>query len=543
MNQGLNALRSFIFDDRFVYSRYLLFVELTPASELGSVESQLLFMMWFIVYGRHEYVLPTVIPADIRDLITALSPERHHFLMQYVADQDGIRLAGDALRLWYYDQAVPRRSLAPFVGSSELAELRGQSPGAKGMLRDARAVTASSPAQPLGSPSTFVDRLIQLASRAENAQRIASVSIVGYHKAVLGVGEDARCLFECLCEAGIVPEFVDVSPDKLERSDQADVFLPFEAPRPTGQILIFCLPAFEMVWAMTRLCLLEPRAGQYRIGFWPWETSALPTSWKHVYDLVDEVWASTTFLEDVYSADTRKPVVGMPMHVHVDPVGHAGAFEDVLDQRFTFLNVFDFNSGIVRKNPTAAIEAFRSAFPDDVDDVRLVLKSLHASIQPGDLRSVLAAVGDDRRIVLRDMAMPKGDLCGLMARADVYVSLHRSEGFGRPIAEAMLLGTPVIATGWSGCADFLTDETGYPVRSTLRAVEKGEYAFASGEWADPDVDHAAELMRAAYENREKHTSKTVAARELIERRYGLAAVSGRVRQRLQEVTRRLPHCD
>ena len=540
MSDFLSELAFFISDDPFIHSKYLLFVELTPDCIQGSPQSHILFLLWFIVYGREEFHLPLAIPQSLRDFVTAPNDEGHHLLMRYLADQDGQDRQGDTLRAWYYREGVPQARLAAFLRPGELAAFRALAASGDWHERDRATALLRAPSRDVEDRRRdYFGTLTQLSTAAAKHPPIVSVSIVGYHRSVLGLGEDARCLFNCLCEAGVPTELVDASPTDLEPYERIDRFAPFESSRPTGSIVIFCLPAIEMVWAMTRLGLTAPRAPQYRIGYWPWETSALPSAWAHVYDLVDEVWASTAFLRDVYRAGTGKPVVDMPLHVDVATPAPDGPFEDLLDGRFTFLSVFDFNSRILRKNPVGAIQAFKAAFKRDVVDVRLLLKTLHAATRPDDLRLVLDAIGDDERIVLRDAALPKAELCSLIARSDAYVSLHRSEGFGRPIAEAMLLRTPVIATGWSGCADFLDSETGWPVRSRLRPVARGEYPFAAGDWAEPDLDHAAALMRDVYLNRAQHGAKTTAAQSRVELGYGITAVSDNLRHRLAGISAHL----
>ncbi len=213
--------------------------------------------------------------------------------------------------------------------------------------------------------------------------------------------------------------------------------------------------------------------------------------------------------------------------------------KSIFGGRFSFLSIFDFNSRIERKNPLGSIAAFRQAFPPSVGDVQLVLKTLHGNHRPKDLERIIAAAGGDPRIVVIDGAFPKAELCGLITLADVYLSLHRSEGFGRPLAEAMLLETPVIATGWSGSADFLSAQTGFPVRSALRPVRPGEYAFAAGDWAEPDIDHAAACMRQVRARPDLAAGLIAAAKHAVERTFGRRAIAERLRDRLAMVARGL----
>ncbi len=527
----IDLIGAFARQNPVVYSSYLLFVEGQNGLDPEAPESLYAFALWFLVYGRREFRAPVVIDDLFRTAVTTLDQHGCHPLMHYLAQHKGLDLEAQALRAWYYCEGVAQGGIAGCLGRVELAALgRPVTPndGRSHLdhLIDQRSKAGATPSHP-----AFLRILATLARKTVPGVSLPSVTIVGLHKSILGIGEDARCLFECLTEAGIVAELLDVSPAGLERDELADHYEPFEAVTATGSIVIFCLPAFETMRAIGTLNLTRMK-GQYWIGYWPWETTALPDNWRHAYDYVDEVWASSRFLLQVYSGETSKPVVHMPLHIKIMQPMIPEDVRSVFDGRFSFLSIFDFNSRIERKNPLGSIEAFRKAFPPSVGDVQLVLKSLHGDHRPKDLDRIVAAAGEDDRIVIIDGAFPKAELCGLITLADVYLSLHRSEGFGRPLAEAMLLKTPVIATGWSGCSDFLTETTGFPVRSVLRPVRPGEYAFVAGDWAEPDIDHAASLMRQIHADPGIARGVLVGAKYSVEHSLGRQAIAGHLLDRL-----------
>ncbi len=531
------AVTRFLRGDPLLYTTYLFFAREQPEGFVpDSIQSYFVFVVWFLAEGRTRYGPPLVIPDLVREAVGAPDGAGRHPLMVSTEARDGspssgdVPQSGDVRRLRYYLEAVPRHGLAPFLSRGELARLAAPSglprrPGRRSPTELDRLLAASPETGREARASGFVEVLARLASRAGVPPRLPPVSIVGLHRSMLGLGEDARCLFDCLVEAGAAPELVDVSPSALEPHPGGERYRAFEAKRPTASVLIFCLPVFEMMRAIIHLGLTRPPEAQYRIGYWPWETTALPANWRHAYDFVDEVWASSTFLGDVYAAETDKPVVYMPLHIRVDPPVMADDLGPLFRDRFTVLSVFDFNSRIARKNPLGAIAAFRKAFPPGVRDAQLLLKTLHGDRNERDFATLREVIGGDDRIVVVDGALSREHLCGLIAEADAYVSLHRAEGFGRPLAEAMLLGTPVVATGWSGPADFLTDDTGYPVRSTLRAVGRHEYPNAAGDWAEPDADHAAEHLRRLYRDPADRARKTAAARRTVAEAFSLDAVS------------------
>lgn len=531
----IERIQAFVRQSPVLHSSYLLFVEGQRDFEAGTLGSFFAFTIWFMVHGRREFRAPAVIDDELRSVVATLDPRGCHPLMHYLAQQNGLNLDDEALRAWYYCEGVPQTRMAGCLSRPEIAALGRSVEGDDRTIELDRLAALRYRTAPPPHPA-FIDTLGRLARRVAPETGLASVTVVGLHRSVLGIGEDARCLFDCLCEAGIVADLLDVSPPGLERHESADDYAPFETATANGAIVIFCLPAFEMMRAIGALNLVAVKHKQHWIGYWPWETTALPEAWRHVYDHVDEIWASSRFLVDVYSAGTTKPVIHMPLHIRVEEPVVPEDVRSVFDGRFSFLSIFDFNSRIERKNPLGSILAFRQAFPPAVRDVQLVLKTLHGNHRPKDLERIVAAIGDDRRIVIIDGALPKAELCGLITLADVYLSLHRSEGFGRPLAEAMLLETPVIATGWSGSADFLNPKTGFPIRSTLRPVLPGEYAFAAGEWAEPDLDHAAACMRDVHAQPATAEAMLLSAKYSVEHRLGRRAIAGRLIERLLAVS-------
>ena len=348
----------------------------------------------------------------------------------------------------------------------------------------------------------------------------------------MGLGEDARTLADACLRIGLRPELVDVSPPALEPSGELARYRAFEASVPGADTVVFCLPPGEMERAAAVLGLGRGPARRRRIGYWPWETSALPAAFDPAFDLVDEVWASSTFLFDLYSAARRCPVRHVPLSVTVEMPALTPELAALLDGRFTVLSVFDFHSRVARKNPFGAVAAFRRAFPLKTEPVQLILKTINGERRLDDLARLLAVTFEDPRIAVVDGAVERAALCGLVAAADVYLSLHRAERFGRPVAEAMLLGTPVVATRWSGTADMLDASTGYPVASRLRPVGEDEYPWAAGAWAEPDIGQAAAHLAALFRAPATRRRTCEAARRRVAGLFGTAAVDRALRTAL-----------
>ena len=234
------------------------------------------------------------------------------------------------------------------------------------------------------------------------------------------------------------------------------------------------------------------------IGQWAWETDVLPDDWLPAFQFLEEIWAFSTFVGDNLGRLSPVPVVVVPMAVVV-PDAAGTQLPVARDDRFTFLFMFDFFSTLRRKNVAGMIEAFARAFAPG-EGPRLLLKTINGRLRPDAEAEVRRKVAAHPDIELVDAYLDPAQNAALLARADCYVSLHRSEGFGLTIAESMALGTPVIATGYSGNTDFTTPQNSYLVNWTpTRVGPECEIYPAEGSWAEPDLDHAAELMRRVWQ--------------------------------------------
>ena len=273
----------------------------------------------------------------------------------------------------------------------------------------------------------------------------------------------------------------------------------------------------------------------YNIGYWFWELAEFPAKWDSSYQYLDEIWAGSHFGVAALSRVSPIPVVRIPLSI--TPFEPTQAFErshfDLSRDAFVFLFIFDFHSVMERKNPLGLIEAFRRAFSPE-ENVRLVLKCARST--PEQLEA-LAEAAQGANVQVLDTVLGREELLGLLMLADCYVSLHRAEGFGYTLAEAMSLGKPTIATGYSGNMDFMTPGNSFLVNYRLTELERDYEPYDQGlVWADPDLEHAAELMRFVYENLE--VAQEVAARaqgEILEQ-LSPEVVGQLIRDRLRRLT-------
>ena len=319
-------------------------------------------------------------------------------------------------------------------------------------------------------------------------------NMIGYAHGAFGMGEHVKMAARALSIWTDQFSIVDVNAYAHERQPEADI-LEWSERTERYSANVFHVNADAMAGALSAIGPGIAR-NRYNIGYWAWELSKVPDAWRTSIDFVDEIWAPSRFIQDAFSAVTDKPVVYMPLCVDLSfgswkRRGHFGLPED----KFLFLFYFDSYSYYQRKNPFAALRAFKKAF-EGRDDVGLVVKTQNARSSSPEWLQLLEMADGDPRIHVLNRAMSKGEVLSLQAECDCFVSLHRSEGFGRGPAEAMWLGKPVITTGYSGNMDFTWPDNSLLVDYDLIRVRAGEYPFFQGQvWASPDEDHAASLMK------------------------------------------------
>lgn len=240
-------------------------------------------------------------------------------------------------------------------------------------------------------------------------------------------------------------------------------------------------------------------AGRRLIGYWHWDVEHVPDEVAGRMRHFDEIWVLNEYTERTLAAVPGSPTVrSLPLPVPEPQVSSASREDLGLPaRRPVVLVTFDHLSVTERKNPLGAIEAFRRAFPEPTDDGPvLVVKTMNAGQRWVEHERVRIAAMDRPDVVVVDRLIPKPDQMALVAHADVMLSLHRSEGLGLHLIEAMWLGTPIIATRYSGNLSFMDDANSLLVDATMIGVERGEGFFPpEASWADPDLDQAASHLR------------------------------------------------
>lgn len=323
------------------------------------------------------------------------------------------------------------------------------------------------------------------------------VNLVGYAYGELGIGEDLRMAAHALSAASIPFRIVNFDPGA--NVGQNDLSVNEWIGEPLYSINIFCLTALEHL----RFYLQEGAAffeGRYNIGYWPWELENWPKKWQHCFALVDEVWSSSGYTKAAIERKSPVQVLYMPMCVKVS--SKSADREDIRKKygipqaSYAFVFSFDGNSSIARKNPIAAVKAFLKAFSAQERQAVLIIKCMRGSMLSRAWEDIVKIASDDFRIIVVDAVISKDEVIQLYESCDCFVSLHRAEGYGRGIAEALLLGLNIIATGYSGNVEFCELGNASLVPYKLVPVKHHEYIEAEGcLWADPIIEEAAMAMR------------------------------------------------
>jgi glycosyltransferase involved in cell wall biosynthesis len=506
-----------VYDDslRATYSRALALGE--GFEDLFSEHGTRAFLAWLEgpaprggTYGINRYVFHRV------------SRERPDVLRTFpdLDGEDGPRYVAWCWAFGREELAIPDRFMPPApAGFRPPAARRAAGAGSE----PARAPAAS----PIAPPS---------AGAPVGGQDVA-VRLTGYLGHTLGLGAAARGYVQALGSAGVPVSTVTVPlhhlalPVELEDAYGEHAFEDLVQDGGHG-FEIVAVNADELPSFVERLG--EDYFEGPRIGIWGWETNSIPPRWQRAFALVQEVWVYSRFMAQNIGAVAPVPVVALPPPVQ-RPAQPAEPNRLGVPDGFLFLFVFDYLSTVQRKNPVGLVEAFREAFAPG-EGPRLLIKTINGPLRPLSEEEVLWAADGREDIHVIDRSLTGEELDGLMAACDCYVSLHRAEGFGLTLAEAMAIGKPAIATGYSGNVDFMNEENSYLVDYAIgRVGPECEIYPPEGEWANPSVEHAAQRMREVYEDPAEAARRGGQAAQDIALTLSPEATGAAMRARLSEL--------
>lgn len=358
------------------------------------------------------------------------------------------------------------------------------------------------------------------------------VNLIGDIRVDTGLGQSMRYVSDILDKAGVdnliynyyVPPGYNMTDHSCDRKI---------ADRLKYNVNIFHINASEMAVGFMELGR-EFWDGHYNIGFWVWEMQEFPKEWMPAFSLVDEIWTPSDFVSDIFRKYTDKPVytVPFPVSAHTD-CQYDRRYFNLPSDRFLYMMMYDGGSGMPRKNPGAVLKSYKKAFDKDRRDVALVVKLKENS--DSDIEYIKKEMSG-YEVYFIDRSLSRIEVNSLIKCVDVYVSLHRSEGFGLTCAEAMVVGTPVIATDWSATTQFMDKSSACMVDYRLVSLDKDMLPFKKGyKWAEADTDCAAGFMKRLVDDKEFYDIIKCNALEYVHSKLNMERSTGIVKERLDRI--------
>lgn len=371
------------------------------------------------------------------------------------------------------------------------------------------------------------------------------VQIIGPFEKASGLGQASRLSAAALAESGFSMNAVDFDLDNPAPEGFSTKTALSEYRPARVNLLHLNAESIPLAYAYQP----DVFSGAYNIGYFFWELDTPAASHYLALDMLDEIWVSTEYGVSIYRPAADIPVFNVGMCVEDIPEIDRNAARSFVCDRFgfenepfVFLTVFDSFSFVQRKNPVGTLKAFLAAFPEGDENVRLVIKTQNRTkvTDPAQVKiwaEVDALISADERINVVDETFTYPDLLRLKTGCDAFVSLHKSEGWGFGMIEAMNLRLPVICTAYSGNMEFCSDETAWLVDYDEVELGPDEYIFVrpGQKWAEPDVAHAAQQMRAVWQDAPMRASRSEAAWRNVRERFSATAIGRRYAARLEDI--------
>jgi glycosyltransferase involved in cell wall biosynthesis len=459
----------------------------------------MMFRLWLLTYGRKEHHLPD----------RYLEPLQQEWRAAVQGFASPFKRARYRSVLFLASQVLALRSAVRFfsVGlSSQLALAR---------LRSAIGFPAAPPENRAPAAAGLA---------LQHPQKSTPLSLFAYLDAQTGVGEAGRMFRRAASAAGFDVTQIDV-PSLLKGAAPQSIGVP-------GSVNLFHVNADQTprVFGAIPAKLLNETVN---IGFWNWELEDFPDRFAAAFRHVNEVWTPSAFVQDAIQRKSPVPVLRMPIPVDVEPAG-ALARNDVgaKEGEFLFLFAFDMASVFERKNPLAVVRAFREACREGPPS-RLILKVADAAAYPAPMR-LLREACSGLAVTILESKLPRERMTALIQTADCVVSLHRSEGFGLLLAEAMALAKPVIATGYSGNLEFMNARVSYLVDYQLVPVPARCGPYDAGNmWAEPSWEQAAAYMGDVLRHPDSARAVGQRGRDHVRRLLSPEEIGRRMRDRIE----------
>ncbi len=367
---------------------------------------------------------------------------------------------------------------------------------------------------------------------------LKGVNILGYFTTESGMGESARSLVKTIMNTNI-PFSLNNSENTSSQKKDFELKKFFSKENPYNiNIIVINGDRFRNSIRSQRENYLDER---YTIAYWVWELESMPEKWKNELPLINEFWVPSTFVKEALKKITHKPIFIVPHSISIKKTNNINIRKilGIPSTSFMFLFVFDFFSYVERKNPEAIMEAFKKAFKKN-ENVILVIKSINKWFNKKAFHH-LQSLAKSHNILFFDAYLEREKVNALIKTCDCYVSLHRSEGFGLTMAEAMAMGKPVIHTNYSGNTDFTTKDNSYGIKYKKVKILKNIGPYKKGNmWAKADINHAAKKMRYVFEHFNEAKRKGEQARKDIIKSYSPKVIGEKIENHIHQLMRKNP---
>lgn len=367
---------------------------------------------------------------------------------------------------------------------------------------------------------------------------LAGAGIVGFANGGMGLGHQSRSIFQALFAQNINTCLVDCGFVSYHHNNHHDTtfneHIKSHNPYRCG---IFSVTS-NIIMTLYHSLGYKAFKNRYNIHYGAWELAKYPTIWLSSANLMHEFWAMSTFVQQSVQSKVPIPVLFMPYAIDfiIPSIKNRSKF-NLPENKFLFIFTFDMSSLCSRKNPCATIKAFQLAFSTKEKDVGLVLKFVTIrddKKHKAEKQKILKLINNHHSIYVIDKILSDSEIKELIFCCDVYISLHRAEGFGMGMAQAMKMGKPVIATNYSGNTDFTKPETACVVDYKLVPIKPDEFClYEPGQvWAEPEIEHASEYMKKLYYDNDFYHKTASAGKQFIDQNYNNTLIGQRFLSRL-----------
>lgn len=360
------------------------------------------------------------------------------------------------------------------------------------------------------------------------------INLIGDIRAESGLGQSCRLVASALAKSQVQMGIYPYNTMGVVNNNTAKEWNDYILSKPQYNVNLIHINPHELGIAYLQMdrSVFDYR---YNIAYWLWELEEFPDEWIPCFKCVDEIWAPSEFICEAIRRKTKLPVRCVPYHIALDAEKKYSRIDYGLpEDKFLYLMMYDSSSCMERKNPLGVIKAFKQAFAKENDAVGLVIKINNCKDE--DIRAIHREMEGYTNVYLITETLSREKVNSLIQNVDVIVSLHRAEGFGLVLAEAMLLGTPTIATNWSSNTEFMNKEMACMVDCELITIEKDMPPFKAGNrWADPDINQAAEYMKKLYEDKEFYEKLSCDAKAYVEKKFGKEEISAKIDKRIEEI--------